>query len=128
MEATERSKTVRHLPEKYCPACAAERPEEFEFIRNAEDEGAIIFTGQCPKHALEFFAAQAGIVNARIEDGRLACQIGGRTFGGAELLPASGMKFAVLHACPRCGAMTETDYGPCPDCANTQQAEAGRAL
>lgn len=27
------------------------------------------------------------------------------------------------YTCPECGQITDTDYGPCPDCANKTQEE-----
>lgn len=82
------------LPTEYCPWCATERPEDFRFIAEAEARGAIIGTGQCPKHARRFFERLEYVDNMRVTEGRVAIDMNGKTFIGFKLLPESGMLFA----------------------------------
>lgn len=35
----------------------------------------------------------------------------------------TGAEFLEGFVCPECGSITETDFGPCPDCCNQQQKE-----
>lgn len=80
------------LPAEYCPACASERPEEFAFIRDAEERGCIVFTAFCGRHAVEFIREQAGFLSPRERDGRVVCEFAGQVWSG-KCLPRSGMQF-----------------------------------
>lgn len=85
------------LPEEYCPFCANERPDEFRFIREAEERGAIVFTGHCARHLIMFLNSQPGLTNARLESGKVLVDFvaSSNRVGEweAEILPESGMKW-----------------------------------
>ena len=93
------SSLTAKLPEEYCPGCAQERPEEFEFIRQAEERGAIVFTAFCVRHAVEFLREQAGFLSPRECNGWVVCEVArgpaaGQVWRSTQAcVPASGMKF-----------------------------------